>query len=237
MSYRNTAALPTVLVPGLTNSPRLYAEQLPALWQFGPVMVADHTRHDSVAAIAGSILAAAPPRFALAGLSMGGYVSFEIIRQAPQRVAKLALLDTSARAGTPEQAERRRQLMTMAATGRYAEAVDALFPTFVHRDRRNDEALRQLVRAMAEETGPQAFIRQQQAIMDRPDSRPGLSAIACPSVVVVGDGDELTPPELSREIAGGIATARLVVISDCGHLSTLERPQAVTAALVAWLES
>lgn len=237
MSDRNAAALPTVLVPGLTNSPRLYAEQIPALWRFGPVMVADHTRHDSMAAIAGSILAAAPPRFALAGLSMGGYISFEIMRQAPQRVAKLALLDTAARPGTPEQAERRLQLMAMAETGRYGEAVDSLFPTFVHRNRRGDAVLRNVVRAMADDTGPQAFIREQQAIMDRPDSRPGLAAIACSTVVVVGDGDELTPPELSQEIAGGIKGARLVVIPDSGHLSTLERPEAVTAALVEWLDN
>ena len=89
--------LPIVLVPGLNCSARLYAQQIPALWRFGPVTVADHTRDESVAAIARRILAAAPPRFALAGLSMGGYLAFEIMRQAPQRVAKLALLDTGAR--------------------------------------------------------------------------------------------------------------------------------------------
>ncbi len=87
--------LPIVLIPGLTCTPRLYAEQIPALWQFGPVTIADHTRDESMAAIARRILAAAPPRFALAGLSMGGFISFEIMRQAPERVAKLALLDTS----------------------------------------------------------------------------------------------------------------------------------------------
>ena len=101
-------ALPIMLIPGLTCSARLYAEQIPALWRFGPVMVADHTRDDSMAAIARRILAAAPPRFALAGLSMGGYIAFEILRQAPERVAKLALLDTGARAETPEQTERRK---------------------------------------------------------------------------------------------------------------------------------
>ena len=93
--------LPIVLIPGLTCSARLYADQIPTLWRFGPVTVADHTRDDNMAAIARRILAAAPPRFALAGLSMGGYIAFEIMRQAPQRVAKLALLDTGARAETP----------------------------------------------------------------------------------------------------------------------------------------
>src|SRR5262249_7638152 len=100
--------LPIVLIPGLTCSPRLYADQVPRLWRFGPVMVADHTRDDSMSAIARRILAAAPPRFALAGLSMGGYIAFEIMRQAPQRVVKLALLGTGARAETSEQTERRK---------------------------------------------------------------------------------------------------------------------------------
>src|SRR5579883_3245029 len=92
--------LPTVLVPGLNCSARLYAPQIPALWRFGPVTVADHTRDDSMPAIAARILASAPPRFALAGLSMGGYIAFEIMRQAPQRVLRLALMDTSARPDT-----------------------------------------------------------------------------------------------------------------------------------------
>src|SRR5215472_18836149 len=100
--------LPIVLIPGLTCSARLYADQIPALWRFGPVTVADHTRDDSMAAIARRILAAAPPQFALAGLSMGGYIAFEIMRQAPQRVTRLALLDTSARADTPERLAQRR---------------------------------------------------------------------------------------------------------------------------------
>ena len=105
---RRADALPVVLVPGLLTSPRLYGPQLPMLWQSGPTVIADNTRDDSMAAIASSILAAAPPRFALVGLSMGGYISFEIMRQAPGRVAKLALLNTSARPDTSEQTERRR---------------------------------------------------------------------------------------------------------------------------------
>ena len=230
-------ALPTVLVPGLNCSACLYAEQIPALWRFGPVMVADHTRDDSMAAIARRILAAAPPRFALAGLSMGGYIAFEIMRQARERVAKLALLDTGARAETPEQTKARLPRIELAKRGRMTEVADVQFPQLVHRDRRDEEALKRLVRTMAEETGAAAFLRQQQAIMGRPDSRPGLGAIACPALVVVGDGDELTTPALAREIAGGIAGSRLVVIPRCGHLSTIERPEAVTKALVEWLEA
>jgi pimeloyl-ACP methyl ester carboxylesterase len=218
--------LPTVLIPGLTCSARLYADQIPALWRFGPVTVADHTRDDSMAAIARRVLAAAPPRFALAGLSMGGYIAFEIMRQAPGRVAKLALLDTGARAEMPEQTERRKVVIALAKSGRYAEVPDIVFPIYVHRNRHDDAGLKQTVRTMAAEIGVDAFLRQQQAIMSRPDSRSGLAVIKCPTLVLVGDGDEATPPELAHEIAGAIGgSARLVVIADCGHLSTLEQPE------------
>jgi pimeloyl-ACP methyl ester carboxylesterase len=227
--------LPIVLIPGLTCSARLYAEQIPALWRFGPVTVADHTRDDSMAGIARRILAAAPPRFALAGLSMGGYISFEIMRQAPERVAKLALLDTGARAEAPEQTERRKVVVALAKSGRYAEVPEIAFPIYVHRNRHSDAGLKETVRTMAAETGVDAFLRQQQAIIGRPDSRPGLGAIKCPTVVLVGDGDEATLPELAHEIANAIGGARLMVIADCGHLSTLEQPEKVTAALVDWM--
>jgi pimeloyl-ACP methyl ester carboxylesterase len=227
--------LPIVLIPGLTCSARLYADQIPALWRFGPVTVADHTRDDRMASIARRILAAAPPRFALAGLSMGGYIAFEIMRQAPQRVVRLALLDTGARAETPEQAERRKVVIALAKSGRYAEIPEIAFPIYVHRSRHNDMALKQIVRMMAAETGVEAYLRQQQAIISRPDSRPGLGAIKCPTLVLVGDGDEATPPELAREIAAAIGGAQLVVVPECGHLSTLEQPEKVSAALTDWM--
>jgi pimeloyl-ACP methyl ester carboxylesterase len=226
---------PIVLVPGLNCSARLYAEQIPALWRFGPVQVADHTRDDSMEAIAAGILAQAPPRFALLGLSMGGYIALTMVRQAPARVHKLALLDTSARPETPEQSERRKPQIALAQGGHFAEVPPLQFPVFVHRNRQHDEALRARVRSMAEETGAEAFLRQQKAIMTRPDMRPLLASIACPTLVLVGDGDELTPPPLSEEIAAGIAGSRLVVIADCGHLSTMERPEAVNRALVEWM--
>jgi pimeloyl-ACP methyl ester carboxylesterase len=227
--------LPIVLIPGLLCSPRLYGEQLPDLWRFGPLFIADHTRDDSVAGMARRILAAAPPRFALAGLSMGGYVAFEIMRASPERVARLALLDTAARPDTPEQSDRRRAQIALGQSGRFGEVLDQLFSVWVHRARRSDEALRRIVQRMAEETGTEAFARQQTAIMTRPDSRPGLAGIRCPTLVLVGDGDEATPPDRAAEMAKGIAAARLVTIPECGHLSPLERPQHVTRALVDWL--
>jgi pimeloyl-ACP methyl ester carboxylesterase len=232
-----TAGFPVVLIPGLLTSARLYAEQIPALWRCGPVLIADHTRDDSLTAIARRILDTAPPRFALVGLSMGGYIAFEIMRQASQRVIKLALLDTSARADTPEQSQRRRELINFAQGGRFAEIPALQFPQLVHPAHQHDAALRQLLRQMAEEVGAEAFVRQQQAIMTRSDSRPSLAAVRCPTLVLVGDGDALTPPELAAEIAAGIVGARRVVVQDSGHLSTLEQPQRVTQALLEWLQT
>jgi pimeloyl-ACP methyl ester carboxylesterase len=228
--------LPIVFIPGLLCSARLYEHQIPRLWQIAPVMVADHRRDDAIAAIAARILADAPPRFALAGLSMGGYIAFVVAQQAPERVRKLALLDTSARPETPRQTERRLEQIALAESGRLADVAELLFPLFVHPDRHTDEALKRVVHAMAEETGPDAFVRQQRAIMTRPDIRPHLASIRCPTLVLVGDADALTPPPLSQEIAAGIAGSRLVVVPDCGHLSTLERPDAVNKALVEWIE-
>jgi pimeloyl-ACP methyl ester carboxylesterase len=227
--------MPTVLVPGLLCSPRLYAEQLPALWRRGPVTVASHQHDESMTAIAARILAAAPPRFALVGLSMGGYLAFEIMRQAGQRVVQLALLNTSARPDTAEQTQRRQDQIALARAGQFTDVVDALYQRWVRASRRDDLALRQAVRQMADETGPEAFARQQTAIMNRPDSRPGLGAIQCPTLVAAGADDTLTTPEHAGEIAGGIPGARLLVIPDCGHLSALEQPAAVTRALADWL--
>lgn len=235
MAAASSESLPVVLVPGLNCSARLYAEQIPALWQFGPVTVGDHRRDDSMAAIARRILADAPPRFALAGLSMGGYIAFEILRQAAARVAKLALLDTGAGAEVPERTAQRKPLIALAQQGRFAEITEDQFPLLVHRSRHGDTALKAQVRAMNQETGPEAYCRQQHAIMGRPDSRPGFAAISCPTLVLVGDDDQLTPPALAHEMAGGIRGARLVVVPECGHLSTMERPQAVTQALLDWM--
>jgi pimeloyl-ACP methyl ester carboxylesterase len=228
--------LPIVLVPGLLCSARLYGLQIPQLWQIAPVMVADHRRDDTIAAIAARILADAPPCFALAGLSMGGYIAAVVAQQAPERVRKLALLDTSARPETARQTERRLEQIALAESGRLVEVADLLFPLFVHRDHQGDDALKRIIHVMAEEIGAEAFVRQQRAIMTRPDLRPHLASIRCPTLVLVGDGDELTPPPLSEEIAAGIPGSRLVVVPDCGHLSTLEQPEAVNEALVEWLE-
>ena len=213
--------IPILLIPGLNCSPRLYAEQIPALWRFGPVTIANHTRDETIAAIARRILADAPPRFALAGLSMGGYIAFEIVRQAPARVDRLALLDTSARPDTPAQTALRRQRIAKTKSGRFIEMVAEAFPNSVHPSRHQDEALRAINRAMAEDIGPEAYLRQQAAIMARIDSRPALAAIHCPTLVVVGDSDALTPPEQAAAgdrgaggVAGGVGAGRIEEAAD-----------------------
>ena len=228
---------PLVLVPGVLCTRALWEAQLKGLADVAHMTVAEHARHDTMTGIAESILASAPARFALAGLSMGGYISLEIVRQAPDRIDRLALLDTSARPDTPELTERRQAQIALARGGRFAEIADQQLPLLIHPSRHSDPSARDLVRLMADETGPDAFIRQQQAIMGRVDSRPGLGAIDRPTLVLVGDSDQLTPPELSAEIAGSIPGARLVVVAGAGHLSTLDQPDQVTRALVAWLQA
>lgn len=230
-------SLPTLLVPGLNCSLRLYEPQLPALWDLGPVVVADHRRDDSIGAIAQRILDESPRHFALVGLSMGGYIAFEIVRRAPERVVKLALLDTSARPETPEQTERRFAQIELARNGGFTGIPDQMFPILSRPAALGDAGMQQVIRDMADDTGPEAFIRQQTAIMGRADSRPTLATIRCPALVLVGDEDKLTPPELAVEMAQGIANARLEVVRECGHLSTLDQPDVVTSILVDWLRA
>lgn len=226
---------PLVLVPGLACTERLFAPQIAALGGTRPIRIADHRQDAAIEAIAGRLIADAPPRFALAGLSMGGYIAIEVLRQAPDRVARLALLDTSARADTDEARARRERHMDMARSGRLEAVVDELWPRFVHPDREGDEDLRSIVDGMMRDTGAAAFIRQQQAIMERRAGHAVLSAVEIPTLVLVGDGDVLTPPEAAREMADLVEWSSLVVVPGCGHLSTLEKPEPVNEALRAWL--
>jgi pimeloyl-ACP methyl ester carboxylesterase len=231
------APLPTVLIPGLYATARMYLAQLPALWRSGPVLVADHTRDDDLDAIAERIVANAPPRFALAGLSMGGALALAVLRQAPERVERLALLNATAQPDTEEAKAIRRAAIERLRAGDCDALADASFPLLVHPAHVEDEGLRAVQREMLRATGAEAAIRQLNAYMNRPDARPGLGAIAVPTLVVVGDADRLTPPDRAAELADGIAGARLVTIPECGHISTLEQPDAVTRTLVAWKDA
>lgn len=224
-----------VLVPGLLCTRALWTAQLAGLGDVADMTVADHTRHDSMEGIARSILEAAPPRFALAGLSMGGYIAYEIIRQAPDRVTRLALLDTGSRADAPERRPQRLELLALAEREGARKAQEKLLPVLIHTARLGDGPLVEAVLQMGEDTGVAAFTRQQTAIMSRLDNRPLLGSIRCPTLVVVGREDVLTPPDLAREITAGIPGARLELVADCGHLSSMERPEAVNALLHSWL--
>jgi pimeloyl-ACP methyl ester carboxylesterase len=213
----------------------LWRHQVDNLGDIADPVVADMIQDDSFSAMARRALDAAPARFALAGLSMGGYVAQEIMRMAPERIERLALLDTSARADNEEQTARRRGLIELAQKGEFKGVSPRLLPTFLHPDRLTDTELTDAVLAMAERVGRDAFLRQQKAIMARIDGREDLRRIKCPTLILCGAEDVLTPLKLHEEMAERIPDARLVVVPRCGHLSTMERPEEVTAALREWL--
>lgn len=225
-----------VLLPGLLNDHRLWTHQLETLADLADATVGDITGADSIAALAKSVLAKAPGRFALAGLSMGGYTALEIMRQAPERVERLALLDTSARPDAPAQTERRQEFIAQIQQGDFKGVTNRLLPLLIHPERVKDAALTDTIKAMALAVGKEAFIRQQTAIMHRADSRPMLRSIRCPTLVLCGRQDALTPLEVHQEMAAGIKGSALVVVEDCGHLSPIERPRAVSAVLRYWLQ-
>lgn len=230
-----SSALQTILIPGMLCSPRLYEPVLPALWSFGATTVADTRRDDSLAEIAQRLLASVAGPFALVGLSMGGYIALEVVRQAPGRVLALALLSTSARPDTPEQAASRREQVAMVQAGRFDDLVEAAFPLLVEAGNAHNDRLRSIVRTMAAEVGPEAFCQQQEAIIGRSDSRPLLPTIACPTLVVHGTGDQLIGPENGRELATDIPGAHIELLDNCGHSPTLERPDATAHALTSLL--
>lgn len=226
---------PTLLfLPGLLCDARLWRDQTVALATEASCIVADLTHDESVGAMAERALRAAPDGpLAVCGLSMGGYVAMEILRRAPGRIARLALMDTSARPDTPEQTRRRRALLALSESGMFRGVTPRLLPQLLHPD--NIPHLGAQVMAMAERVGRPAFHRQQRAIMARPDSRSDLGRIAVPTLVAVGEGDALTPPELAEEMAALIPGARLARIPAAGHLPPMETPAAVTALLREWL--
>jgi pimeloyl-ACP methyl ester carboxylesterase len=225
-----------ILVGGLACTPDLWTAQAESLKDVADVVVTEENwRHPTMRGIAQAILRRAPPEFALAGLSMGGYIALEIMRIAPQRVTRLALLDTSARPDTDAARQARGVLMDLAHEEGMRAVLMRLMPNAVHPSRFEDKALVDRIVQMAWELGTDTFYRQTGAIMGRQDSRDLLREIKCPTLVAVGDSDKITPPELAREMASGIAGSKLVLFPECGHFSSMERPAAVTAALREWL--
>ena len=224
-----------VLLPGLLNTRRLYESQIADLADIADAIVPELWHYDSIGAMAQATLDAAPERFALGGFSMGGYVCFEILRRAPERVERLALMDTQAVPDTPEASARRRGFIEQTRLGRFHGVQPSLLPTIVHRSRLNDQAVVQPILDMATEVGSDGFCREQTAMIARPDSRPLLVEIEVPTVVIVGRQDQATPLSRAREMATDIAHARLVIIEDCGHMAPLEKPAEVSGALRRWL--
>lgn len=225
---------PIVFLPGLICDARLWRDVIDGLADGIAPMVADLRLDDTIAAMAARTLAAAPQRFALAGLSMGGYVALEIMRQAPDRVTHLALLDTSARADTEERRETRRKGIAMIGEGKFIGVSRGLLGQLIA-PHHLGTPLADEVQAMSERVGGEVYIRQQKAIMTRADSVPSLKNISVPTLVGVGALDKMTPPELAEEMASNITDAKLVRFPDTAHLPTIENPAPVIEAMKAWL--
>lgn len=226
-----------MLVPGLLCDDTLFAPQVEALSDLAQCWIPGLLSEESMSAMARKVLRDVPfDRFALAGLSMGGYVCMEIMRQAPERVTGLGLLDTRAAVDVPEETRRRHELVRLAQTARTFQPVTKLMlPLLMHPSRQQDKVLVKAITDMAERVGVEAYVLQQRAIMSRPDSRSDLRRVRVPSIVVCGRQDALTTLAQHEEMAALIPGAELVVIEECGHISSLERPEEVTAALRNWL--
>lgn len=227
--------VPLVLVPGLVCDEDLFAPQVAALSDVADVVVPDLRGAGSIPDMAAVVLEAAPGRFSLGGLSLGGYVVLEVLRQARHRVERLALMDTSARPESPAQTARRRALLALIDERGFDAALEALWPSEVAPGRVDDTALHERFVAMCRRCGPDVFARQVAAILVRADSRPDLPGLDLPALVVCGRQDAITPLDSSVEMAELLPRGRLVVLEDCGHLSSWEQPEAVGAALRGWL--
>lgn len=225
-----------LMLPGLLCDEQLWAPHAARLGDAGiRTHIADLTQDDTMAGMAERAVAPMPERFAIAALSMGGYVTFEILRRFPGRVSAICLFDTSARPDTREQARRRRGLISFARVGKFHGVNPRLLPQLLHPDHLHDRAIRSAVMDMALRVGKDAFIRQQTAILGRPDSRPDLPGLAIPALICTGDEDRFITPDHAEEMAAAIPGAALRVVPRCGHLPPLERPDEVSDILLDWM--
>ncbi|HJV24078.1 MAG TPA: alpha/beta hydrolase [Aromatoleum sp.] len=224
-----------IMLPGLLNDANVFAHQAGGLANLVAVTVGDLTGSDSVPALAADVLAQAPAGpFMLLGMSMGGYVAFEIMRQAGERVHALVLLSTTARPDTREATAGREELIKLSETD-FPAVIEKLLARMAHPDHANIPEVGGTFQSMATELGREVFVCQERAIIGRPDSRASLAAIRCPTLVICGEQDQLAPPEVHEEIVAGIPGAQLVRIEECGHLSPLEQPEKVTTLVHDWL--
>jgi pimeloyl-ACP methyl ester carboxylesterase len=226
---------PVMLISGQLLTADTWTPQVRSLSRDYDLRFADHTRDDTIAVMAERLLAEAPGRFDIVAHAMGGFVAFEVLRRAPERVRSLALLATLASADGPAQTVRREGYIRLVEQGKFPAVIEERIPILVHPVRREDEALLSTVRNMALQTGAQTFMAQQRAIMGRFDSRPGLSAIPCPTLLIWGRQDGIATEAHQDEMRDAIPNVRLTVVEDCGHLLTLERPATVTRILKDWL--
>ena len=223
-----------LLLPGLLNDAELWRDQISGLADVARCQVADLTRGESLRELAEQVLADAEPTFALAGFSMGGYVAQEIARIAPGRIERLALIDTTIRADTPERAAQRRAVNASASgEGAFLGVADRLMASYVDASRLGDKDLTGRIQAMTQRLGREVFLRQNG--LPREDGAAALRALRCPIIVICGEHDAITPLAGQHEMARAIGCTHMVVIPDAGHMTPMEAPEAVNAALRRWL--
>ncbi|MEB3753838.1 alpha/beta fold hydrolase [Acinetobacter sp. MD2(2019)] len=227
---------PIVFIPGLLCDTQLWQNQIDAFSHLCSVQVADISLDDSITEMAKRLLANAPEKFNLVALSMGGYVAFEVVRLAPERVIKLTLMDTSARLDTPKAAKHRKATIEFTQLGKFMGVTDKLLPQLIHPSRVHDP-IADIIKSMALRVGKTAFLKQQHAILHRQDARALLAEIEIPTLVIVGEQDLVTPLSHAQEIQQGIPTAKLHILPNCGHLPPLEYPNETTALLKDWFSS
>ncbi|HEY0300904.1 MAG TPA: alpha/beta fold hydrolase [Rhizomicrobium sp.] len=225
------------LLPGLLCDAAIWRSQVRMLSGSGDVRVPHFFGYDSIPAMARAVLSMAPERFSLAGHSMGGRVAIEIVHQAPERVERLALLDTGVHAVRPAEAEARQELVELA----FSQGMEALaarwIPPMIAPERAEDATLVEEITAMVCRATPLIFTRQIRALLARPPAMPVLPGIACPVQVIVGRQDGWSPVAQHEEIVAAVPGAKISVIEDCGHMAPLEQPKAVGDILAAWLQS
>lgn len=226
-----------ILLPGLAGNEAMWRDQLAALADFRPRVSDAHMRRDTVPDMAAALLAHQPGELVLCGASMGGMVALEAARQAPERIRGLALLGTTARPEDEDTRAVREKAIELFAQGRAREVIEPNVAMAFHPDRAEDTELAARYLDFVLGAGPAALIRQNRAVIARPDARSHLPALRCPVLVMCGEDDQLTPPALSREIAALVPGAQLVLLPRCGHMLTMEQPQAVNRELRRWLKA
>lgn len=226
-----------VLLCGLSCDERLWEHQAKNLSEFANIFIPDLTKQESISQMADDVLSQAPEKFCLAGMSMGGYVAFEIYRKSPKRIKKLALLDTSSSADSEEKQKMRKGAIKSVELGKFEMVTKTGIKQLVAKERRDDKELISKAVNMALEVGKQTYINQQKAILNRKDSTQTLKEINCKTLVICGEKDEATPPRAMKKISENIKNSQFMLIKDCGHLSPIEAPETVTSNLEKWLKN